>query len=137
MKTTNVNRFAAEAIRDRANAVLISIRSARGTLPALTRSAWLDILDIAFDDIAVDDAEVRAVGLSPPTVFHAKRIADFIRQHQNSNIVVHCDAGISRSAAVAKVLERLGWRYVNTGAFGYKYANALLEALLKKEFNLT
>lgn len=47
--------------------------------------------------------------IDPINEEQAKEMAAFIRENWDSNIIVHCRAGISRSAAVARVLMELGW----------------------------
>lgn len=45
----------------------------------------------------------------------AKRIAEFISKYEDKNIIVHCDAGQSRSAGVAAAISR----YYNNYDFEY------------------
>jgi len=66
-----------------------------------------DILRIEVDDV---DQE-----MGPEyTLFdfaHGRRILDFLRKHAGSPVVVHCNAGISRSAAVVKfMVDKLGYK---------------------------
>ena len=57
------------------------------------------------------DAEVESEKFSEPDLFspqHARKIWDFVRAHRDvERIVIHCDAGVSRSAAVAAALARI------------------------------
>ena len=65
-----------------------------------------------------------------------KAIAEFIKRNWDNHIIVHCEAGVSRSAAVCEVLVRLGWGYKTYTSFGRSQANPLLVRLLVDEFGL-
>jgi protein-tyrosine phosphatase len=62
---------------------------------------------------------------------HAGEIARFVREHWNRTIIVHCEMGLSRSAAVCDVLVALGWEYVPTRSEGRRLANKRLVQLLQ------
>jgi len=74
--------------------------------PAALREGWHSILRLEFDDIdMVGDFDAAA----PYILFndtHANKIIEFAKavrdSHKVEGILVHCQAGISRSAAVAK-----------------------------------
>lgn len=92
-----VSKATAESLQGRSDTAVISIN---GLDPAHLRDGWHSVLRLEFDD--VDVAE------EPYILFnaeHARLIVEFVREC-NSNgvetIIVHCNAGISRSAAVAK-----------------------------------
>lgn len=66
-----------------------------------------DILRLEFDDV---DQE-----MGPEYVLfdfaHGRRILDFLRKHKGSPVVVHCNAGISRSSAVVQfMVDHLGYK---------------------------
>lgn len=129
--TTHLSRLEAEAITEPQDAVLISITghsSARDTHAKITPGAWSAVLHLKFDDVTELTDE-----WAPPTDFHARTIATFVRMCWDRSIVVHCEAGVSRSAAVCSVLVDMGWEYKNPG-IGLEYANPLLVRLLKREF---
>ena len=66
-----------------------------------------DILRIEVDDI--DQPMSKEYTLFD--YIHGRKILDFLKRHQGTPIVVHCHAGISRSAAVVKfMIEELGYR---------------------------
>lgn len=73
---------------------------------------YSNVLKLLFDDVdeplhipllgepALDEREY--VPVVPMSKYQGKKILDFIRQHTHvTNFIVHCAAGISRSAAVA------------------------------------
>lgn len=66
----------------------------------------IDVLRLEFDDV---DQEMG----DEYTLFdyqHARRILDYLKKHEGKPIVVHCAAGISRSAAVVKfMVDKLGY----------------------------
>lgn len=82
------------------------------------------VLQLAFDDLD-DDEIVKSRFITylrrHATLFdamHAKQITTFYKQHHESvdAFIVHCDAGISRSGAVAEVLrDHFGGDLVSLG----------------------
>lgn len=69
------------------------------------------ILPLQFDDIRDDQVEICLKNGFIPTLFsksQAHQIIDFVKDLQedreDSDLVIHCDAGISRSGAVAQFL---------------------------------
>lgn len=136
--TTHYNRKEAESVTAFADAALVSIYSSDGSPAKLKRDAWIDVLSLSFDDISKGEYIAAAMGYRPPAVWDAEKIAAFIRKHWNKSIVAHCDAGISRSAAVAKVLKGLGWNYRVPEArqqYALTYANPILVRHLEKRFD--
>ena len=80
---------------------------------------WDDILRVAFWDVTKPISRSvwgpQHVGkevevYEPMTEEQGKLIADFIRKNWDSSIIVHCRAGISRSAAIVRLLLELGWQ---------------------------
>jgi predicted protein tyrosine phosphatase len=92
---------AAEAWVPGPNEICISIRSP-GAQAARLSSSFRDVLRLYFHDVG---------GFPPPyppgTILFseddARKVADFARRHRHDidHLVVHCEAGISRSVAVA------------------------------------
>lgn len=66
----------------------------------------IDVLRLEFDDV---DEEIG----SEYVMFdfqHARKILDYLKKHEGKPVVVHCNAGISRSAAVVKyMVDKLGY----------------------------
>lgn len=84
-----------------------SVISISSTNPAALQHGWHSVLRLQFDDIDVADPEFQAD--KSCVMFnedHAKQIIEFVTAAKASGqvegIMVHCLAGISRSAAVAK-----------------------------------
>jgi predicted protein tyrosine phosphatase len=88
--------------------VIISITSSPDDVARLRHSpACRGVLRLSFPD-----AEMASDGFAEGELFsreHATRVWDFVLQHRPEieRIVVHCDAGVSRSSAVAAALARV------------------------------
>jgi predicted protein tyrosine phosphatase len=130
----HLSRAAAEAITQPTGAALISISDPRSPRPRIAPGAWLASLALRFHDACGPDPA--RPWLRPPRPSHARRIARFVRSHARQSIAVHCEMGVSRSAAVCVLLSRLGWKYVEAPPYGLTFANELLVRLLLLEFNL-
>jgi len=124
------------------DSVLISIRDPGSERPAARHADWASVLELQFHDITSDvprDEEWwnwwPLQGYLPPRRDHADEIAKFIREHWDRTIIVHCEMGLSRSAAVCEVLVALGWEYVETRSEGRLRANKRLIELLQKQLN--
>lgn len=119
------------------NCVLVSLRDP-GTPRVKACASFIEVLELEFHDLLSEEElkEVKARWIAPHRD-HAKAIAEFIRKHEDKNILVHCEAGVSRSAAVCRVLEEMGWEYRPITSFGTSHANPLLVRLLKKELGLS
>jgi predicted protein tyrosine phosphatase len=90
--------------------VLIAIRS-RGAKASPLQAGWADVLSIECDDTG-EFAPPRQDS-RPLTVTEASAILDFVEHHRHQRrLVIHCDAGVSRSRSVAAaVAEHLGLPY--------------------------
>lgn len=69
------------------------------------------ILSLQFDDLRDDEVEKYTLMGSKPTLFskeQANQVIDFIRvlqeEQKDSELVIHCHAGISRSGAIARFI---------------------------------
>jgi predicted protein tyrosine phosphatase len=91
------------------NWAVISIADV-GADDARLQQGWHDVLRLGFDDIDHDDGEYVLCD-----EFHARAIIEFVERCNDEKvegILVHCNAGISRSAAVAKwISERHGLNF--------------------------
>lgn len=117
--TVHIPRFLAEHLNANnfdsdGEACLISINYP-GNPEVNLKQPWTDILRMCFWDVT-RRLEVgyslagHPVGpIDPMTEEEAKQIADFIKKHKDENIIVHCEAGKSRSAAVVRLLLELDW----------------------------
>ena len=100
-----VSQRQAEGMRVPKDAALVSITDPSRP-PASLASGWHAVLRLSFDDIdpvTFPGRDAHLTALSPSQV---AEIAAFSAQHARccKRIVVHCRHGISRSAAVAKVI---------------------------------
>lgn len=68
------------------------------------------------------------------TIQDAADIRAFAMLHRGANFLVHCDAGVSRSAAVAEVLLEAFPEYADEG--GQRSPNNYVRRLLRREFGL-
>lgn len=76
--------------------------------PKINKSLWNNVLQLQFDDIT--DNYFSGINLRSPLIMfgdnHAEQILTFLDVLHSSktqeNLIIHCFAGVSRSAAVAK-----------------------------------
>lgn len=87
--------------------IIVSIYTPEDSPPVLPSSSTnKSVLQIAFMDldkvITANDGSI----LNPMSFSQAVEIKDFVQKHatENTNIIVHCDAGVSRSRGVAAAL---------------------------------
>jgi predicted protein tyrosine phosphatase len=99
-----LSRDGAEAFIPPPRAVCISIRDA-GDVRADLHPRFAAILDLEFDDVDpvryefLEQAHLECVLFDPR---HARAILEFTAQHRDAPLLlVHCNAGVSRSPAVA------------------------------------
>ncbi|WP_434715652.1 hypothetical protein [Paraburkholderia sp. A3RO-2L] len=92
-------RAVAETYRPDPGSVLISIHD-RSEPPMTPRAGWADVLVLRFHD--TDGA---MMGMEVFSDDQARQVLDFVGRHQEcTELVVHCQMGQSRSAAVALYL---------------------------------
>ncbi|MBC7750766.1 MAG: dual specificity protein phosphatase family protein [Candidatus Saccharibacteria bacterium] len=120
-RVTFVSRTKAENTFDIDDCAVISISEPNSFLGlADLRQGWFEVLRMEFDD--VDLATCGNQSNKFMSIHQARVIAAFVDSvaPEVSLIMVHCKAGISRSAAVAKwIAERYGLPFDHT----YKYYN--------------
>ena len=76
---------------------IISICNSDGSMVHWFKEDHKNVMNLDFDDVEYDSKDNYAM-----TQDQAKQIVDFYEQHINVKyFIVHCEAGISRSAAVA------------------------------------
>lgn len=122
MQVDVFNRRTVSAMEPQADTCLISIWSliALGTHfydeAPLNLEGWKDVLRLEFDDVTLNEQKVMILNplmrgdtdsfeTTPFSEEHAGQVLDFIDKHHGEPFIVHCDAGISRSAAVASFME--------------------------------
>lgn len=110
-----LSRQQAEALQPAPGTLMISI-STPGDAPARLKEGYQAVLRLAFDDLYEE-----VLGISPgalpddtpeggvrwkvyalPVAGHARAICEFLARYAPAPVIVRCDAGISRSAAVAQ-----------------------------------
>lgn len=157
---TDVDYFSLEearGMRPRADTLLISIldRSEAERMKRPRLDGWRSVLVLEFED-SHEEAKLAPAGSWPdsptpeqhvlythtrqeriPTLDDAERLIEFIAGHQATDaplhLVVHCKAGVSRSAAVAKwVEERLGVPRSDSEFKATLYANPRVLRLMDK-----
>lgn len=123
-----VSRSQAESNLGNADCAVISISEPNSFLGlADLREGWFEVLRMEFDD--VDPDTCRDLSNKFMTIHQAHVIAAFVDSvaPNVSSIMVHCKAGVSRSAAVAKwIAERYGLPFDHH----YKYYNQHVYKLL-------
>ena len=136
------SRIEIESLSIPSGAALISIRDPGSARPAARQGEWASVLELQFHDITSEtprddpwwDSWLEQ-GYLPPQADHAGEIARFVREHWDRTIIVHCEMGLSRSAAVCDVLVTLGWDYVATRSEGRRLANKRLVQLLHRHLS--
>lgn len=99
-KISFVRQRVAEQMIPTDNMVLISITQP-GDHDADLHPDWKEVLRLQFDDI--DGSMLPSSNSRSFTPWHAKEVIDFLEANKEvDELIVHCMAGISRSAAVAK-----------------------------------
>lgn len=140
MKATVMCRARSFTKQDK-NHVLISICSAYKYNYYHKLEEWKDILRVDFDDITqmeISDHERYGEGELHYVLMdysHAELIKNFIEKHRGEEFVIHCDAGISRSTAVASFMETYydyDVEYYETGDQRDQFKNIHVYSLLKR-----
>lgn len=120
---------AAESKASWGNWAVISITSS-GTSTQLQKG-WLDVLRLEFDDIVEYEEPYKLFSEG-----QARQITEFVMRcnaEDAEGLVVHCNAGVSRSAAVAKwISEKYGLGFPHA----YDKYNRYVYRLLKEENQL-
>lgn len=124
------SRGEAEAQPAKPNWAVISISDA-GHGPANLQPGWFDVLRLDFYD-----REMPTIGLNLFTLEQARTIVEFVKAvaPQVDGILVHCFAGISRSAAVAKYI---ACTHGLPFPADYAYQNRLVFRLLNEAHSLS
>lgn len=138
-------------VRPDADTAVISITSPEDPLAAI-KDGFHSVLRLQFDDDCEEsvgervgaipdicpDGAVRCHNLVLPDAHHAKVIYDFIRQlhaergEKTHHLIVHCHAGISRSAAVAQFVAKEFFAEIDQANPDTSGANLRLLRLLNK-----
>jgi len=88
-------------VLDKFNTVLISIHDPnRAVHPPEKVKGWYDVLQIQFWDV-----EESIGGYHPLTHEQGQELKEFITKHKDKRFMIHCAAGVSRSAGVGCAVE--------------------------------
>jgi predicted protein tyrosine phosphatase len=104
--------------------------------PARLKPGYVDILRLEFQDY---DATGRHAAVMPEdsVPFNQKmaaRVSRFLRKHRGKNIIVHCAAGISRSAGIVEAALQAFPEYEDKG--WARFANNHVKTLMKRALGL-
>ena len=102
MKFTVLDKKKAKEYKPKGLAVLIGITDLGGEFPAY-QGDYIDILTLQFDDIE-HEMNIRYGVYKLFDEEQAGEILGFASLYEKDEIVVHCEMGVSRSAAVAAAL---------------------------------
>lgn len=97
------------AVHVRSAYVVISIHDPDMPRARVRRQSGLrDVLYLAFHDAEPTANGAPPAGVTLMTPEHARQIREFVERHRSEvgAVVVHCEAGVSRSPAVAATLAR-------------------------------
>lgn len=110
--------------------IAISV-SSHGEWPVLSKENRVSVLQLAFQDI---EFKGRSGAISPE---QAKKIVDFVAEHNDiNNILIHCEAGLSRSPAIAAAIDKI-YSGQNEKWFNDPYTpNQLVYNILLEAFKL-
>lgn len=98
-------------LKNNPNAIIISISTPNDNFPSFylkSDSVIRDVFYIKMNDIEEDIYINGRLRYKAPTLEDLNGLKEFVDKYKNStiDIIVHCDAGISRSSAVAIVICR-------------------------------
>lgn len=127
-------------IKDRENIALISItepetsseypQTKLSELNPILVLWYADVIEIKFWDI-----EDEIAGYKPLTDEQGKQLREFIIKNKDKKFLIHCKAGQSRSAAVAKATECLLLH--NGDVYDYMTSSSLLSDFKRYQYNRT
>lgn len=102
MKVQVFNSKVSETFKPEPNSIIIRITSNADFAFMEHRELYKDILELRFDDISDSHPKEDTMLYGAMTNEHYQQIKEFIDKNIDSiNLFVHCDAGASRSPAVA------------------------------------
>lgn len=132
-RVTFTNRQKAEQWLASDGQVCVSIHSSSGE-PARLRDGFRDVLVLEFDDLTDDELPTTLPNAKLFSREQGRALLDFMRQHEDAHWLIHCDAGVSRSAAVARfVAANLGVEAVGTEIRDTGLANGRVLRVLGRE----
>lgn len=111
-----------------------SVISITSSEPAALQDGWHDVLRLKFDDIDVPEAPYIMFGET-----HAQQIKEFMEKSNVdgvTGIIVHCHAGVSRSAGIAKwIADTYNLPFPSSYMLYNKHVNKVLRDLDQKMYS--
>lgn len=102
--------------------------------PARLKSGWVDILRLEFQDYDPNPHAKIPENATLYTTTQAARVSRFLRKHRGKNIVVHCAAGVSRSAGIVEAALEAFPEYEDRG--WVRHPNNRVRTLTKRALGL-
>ena len=87
------------------NTVMISINEEAGDLYPLSVDPS-KVLRLRFSDVRAVTRHTNGIIYKPMSPADAQQIMEFVSMHSDKKIIVHCAAGVSRSAAIALFIHK-------------------------------
>lgn len=129
--TACFGRYEIEELVPPENSVLISIRDPNSVVPHTQPGAWKVVHYTAFWDVEkVLNWHMNT--LHPATDEQLKNIHAFIQEHKDKHIFAHCEAGVSRSAAIREYLRSRGWLYWGNNGLREVFPNGYVLSRLER-----
>ena len=103
MKTSVINSITSETFKPNLNTLIIRVTSNKEFSRLQFNDEFQDILELRFDDISDTHPKSDSMLYGAMTKDHFWEIVKFINKNKTTaeKLVVHCDAGQSRSPAIA------------------------------------
>lgn len=103
INTGVINSKMSETFLPLSDTIIIRITSNENFAKMDSQSQFMDILELRFDDISEQHPKEDSMLYGKMTQEHYNDIKRFIQKYQSvaKNLIIHCDAGQSRSPAVA------------------------------------
>lgn len=127
--TTHYSRKDIEALEPPEDSAIISITCLNES-PANLKDGWVDILRLVFDDTTDDERQLADERLATQEDFDT--IERFCETHKDRTIIVHCEAGMSRSSAVALYVSGAHGHEFRPGANGI-HPNPYVSRMLNRK----
>ena len=102
MQTQVINSLISETYMPSDNTIIIRITSNEDFAKMKNRSIFQDVLELRFDDVSPEHPKEDSMLYGAMKEEHFQEILKFVEKNkQAEKLIVHCDAGQSRSPAVA------------------------------------
>ncbi|KKN88780.1 hypothetical protein LCGC14_0243870 [marine sediment metagenome] len=105
MRVDVYSKYHAAEIEPRPRTVVISIGSPGESYEL--KEGWDDILRIEFDDVVKIPTGMTGHNIIAFSIEHAEILHEFIESYIESDFMIHCSAGVSRSVAVGSFMREV------------------------------